>query len=259
MTPSMSTSPAVRARIPLPRSGRGPCSPAAARQEELLLPPPASIAALGCLRIAVRYLAAGAPPGSAGGDWYLAVPVPDGRILISVGDVAGHGRAAVPGMLRLLHGLAGLSVTGAPPQALMGWLNTIVQASGPDHAASAVAGHVDPGGRAFTWAQAGHPPPILVRDGAPRVLARPDGVLLGCADAGYQAITTRLRPGDLILLYSDGLAERRDLPVDNGIAAILAAARGHRDPESAASAVVRATGTGSREDDVCLLAFQVAG
>jgi len=207
------------------------------------------------LRVAVRYQAAGQTAG-AGGDWYLVTPVPDGRVLISVGDVAGHGPGAVAAMLRLCHGLGGLAMTAKPPGRLLDWLGALVRSVGPEHTASALAGYFDPGRRTFAWAQAGHPQPALIRGGAPARLPRPDGALLGAPSRGYQTATAALLPGDLMLFYTDGLVERRDSELEAGAARALSAALGHRDPEAAASAVIAAAGE-NPADDTCLLVVAI--
>lgn len=250
------------ARVPPPRRDSDSCPDSrtppprpADWLERQFLPQPATIAKLPGLRVAVRYQAAAQASG-AGGDWYLAAPVPDGRVLIAIGDVAGHGRTAIASMLRLYHGLGGLAMTGRPPGQLLSWLDSLVQAAGPEHTASALAGYFDPATRAFTWAQAGHPPPVLVRDGAATPVSRPSGALLGAPSAGYRMATTVLRPGDLVLLYTDGLFERRDLLLEAGAIEAFGAACGVAEPEAAASAVIEAAGA-NPGDDTCLLVLGV--
>ena len=126
------------------------------------------------LRAAVRYLPASAS-SRVGGDWYITAEMPDGQVLVAIGDVAGHGLAAAAGMARLRGALAGLAITGAPPARLVGWLNDLVRHVGPEHSASVIAGYLDPVSRVLTWAQAGHPPPILIRGAWARPLEPPDG------------------------------------------------------------------------------------
>jgi serine phosphatase RsbU (regulator of sigma subunit) len=210
------------------------------------------------LRAVVRYLPAGSD-GRVGGDWYITAELPSGQVLLAIGDVAGHGLAAAAGMARLRGALAGLAITGAPPQQLVGWLNELVRHVAPEHTASVVAGYFDPSSGMLTWAQAGHPPPVLVRGPWAKLLPQPDGVLLGAGRAGYAAATIQLQDGDLLLLYSDGLVERRGAPIDEGLSVLLAAAAGISDPEQSAAAVLRALGGAAPEDDTCLVALQVAG
>ena len=208
------------------------------------------------LRAVVRYLPA--TRGSrVGGDWYITAAMPTGQVLIAIGDVAGHGLAAAAGMARLRGALAGLAITGAPPERLVGWLNDLVRHVGPEHTASVAAGYFDPVTRVLTWAQAGHPPPVLVRGAWAAPLDPPGGILLGAAEEGYEVASLRLRIGDLLLLYSDGLVESRDRPLDEGLATLARSARGIRDPEQVVVAVLRALGSTDPEDDTCLLALQV--
>lgn len=208
------------------------------------------------LRAVVRYLPASAA-SRVGGDWYITAEMPGGHVLLAIGDVAGHGLAAAAGMARLRGALAGLAITGAPPDRLVGWLNDLVNHVAPEHTASVVAGYFDPATRSLTWAQAGHPPPLLIRGGWARPLAQPSGILLGAGRSGYEAAFVTLEAGDLLLLYSDGLIERRDRPLDEGLATLARAAAGIADPEQVIAAVLDALGSTDPEDDTCLVALHV--
>jgi serine phosphatase RsbU (regulator of sigma subunit) len=208
------------------------------------------------LRTMVRYLPA-SPAGRVGGDWYITAEMPGGHVLIAIGDVAGHGLAAAAGMARLRGALAGLAITGSPPERLVGWLNDLVRHVAPEHTASVIAGYFDPPSRTLTWAQAGHPPPVLVRDSWARPLEPPAGILLGAGNEEYTATTLALASGDLLLLYSDGLIERRDRSVEVGVATLSSAVRGIADPEQAIEAALQAFGATDLEDDTCLVALHV--
>jgi serine phosphatase RsbU (regulator of sigma subunit) len=206
------------------------------------------------LRAVARYLPA-SQDSRVGGDWYITAEMPGGHVLVAIGDVGGHGLAAAAGMARLRGALAGLAITGSPPERLVGWLNDLVHHVGPEHTASVIAGYFDPPTRVLTWAQAGHPPPVLVRGQRASVLRQPAGILLGAARSGYEAASLELFPGDLILLYSDGLIERRHRSLDEGLAALTTAAAGMTDPENMISAVLDALGSTDTEDDTCLVAL----
>jgi serine phosphatase RsbU (regulator of sigma subunit) len=208
------------------------------------------------LRAAVRYLPASAS-SRVGGDWYITAEMPGGHVLVAIGDVAGHGLAAAAGMARLRGALAGLAITGAPPERLVGWLNDLVRHVGLEHTASVVAGYFDPVTRVLTWAQAGHPPPILIRGAWARPVDPPAGILLGAGVADYGSATLALARGDVLLLYSDGLIERRYWSLDDGLAALTAATRSSSGPEGVIAAAVRALGSTDAEDDTCLVALQV--
>src|SRR6266851_1194556 len=194
------------------------------------------------LRTVVRYLPA-SRASRVGGDWYITAEMPDGNVLLAIGDVGGHGLEAAAGMARLRGALAGLAITGASPDRLVGWLNVLVRHVAPEHTASVIAGYFDPGSRVLAWAQAGHPPPILVRGSWARPLDPPVGILLGAGDDEYAAAVLALAPDDLLLLYSDGLIERRDRSLEEGLAALSCAVRGITDPELAIDAALQALGS----------------
>jgi serine phosphatase RsbU (regulator of sigma subunit) len=208
------------------------------------------------LRTMVLYQPA-APAGRVGGDWYITADMPGGHVLIALGDVAGHGLAAAAGMARMRGALAGLAITGSPPERLVSWLNDLARHVAPEHTASVIAGYFDPTSLTFTWAQAGHPPPILVRGSDAWLLDRPAGILLGAATEGYAAATLRLAPDDLLLLYSDGLIERRGHSLDDGLAKLSNAVCGIADPEQAIEAALGTLGSTEPEDDTCLVAIRV--
>jgi serine phosphatase RsbU (regulator of sigma subunit) len=208
------------------------------------------------LRAVVRYLPA-SRDSRVGGDWYITAEMPGGHVLLALGDVAGHGLAAAAGMARLRGALAGLAITGASPERLVGWLNDLVHHVAPEHTASVVAGYFDPASRVLTWAQAGHPPPVLVRGASARPLGQPSGILLGAGREQYETATAGLETGDLLLFYSDGLIERRDRPLEKGLATLCQAAAGSADPEQVIDAVLGALGSTDPEDDTCLVALRI--
>jgi len=208
------------------------------------------------LRAAMRYLPA-SRDSRVGGDWYITAAMPSGQVLIAVGDMGGHGLTAAAGMARLRGALAGLAITGSPPGQLLGWLNDLVHHVAPEHTATVAAGYFDPATRILTWAQAGHPPPLLVRGLTAVPLEPPSGVLLGAAREPYQTATLKLEPGDLLLLYTDGLIERRNRSLDEGLTRLCAAVRGVTDPPRAIAAALRALGATATEDDTCLVALSV--
>jgi serine phosphatase RsbU (regulator of sigma subunit) len=208
------------------------------------------------LRTVVQYLPA-SRAGRVGGDWYITAEMPDGTVLIAIGDVAGHGLAAAAGMARLRGALAGLAITRSAPERLVGWLNELVRHVAIEHTASVIAGYFDPASRLFTWAQAGHPPPVLVRGAWARALDQPAGILLGAGEAPYEAAIQPLARGDVLLLYTDGLIERRDRSVEDGLATLTQAVRGIADPELAIAAALRELGSTDPEDDTCLVGLGI--
>lgn len=169
------------------------------------------------LRTAIRSLAAEST-ARIGGDWFATHAMPDGRALFAIGDAAGHGLPAAAAMARTRNGLLGLATTGQPVGRLLGWLNELVAAIQPPATGTAVVGCYDPRRRILEWTCAGHPPPILVRGHQAAPLEGNTDLMLGAMPGWeYRTTRTRLRPGDLIFLYTDGLIERRDADLDDRI------------------------------------------
>ncbi|MFI6799588.1 PP2C family protein-serine/threonine phosphatase [Streptosporangium canum] len=212
-------------------------------------------------RIEVRYVPAGMKAGL-GGDWYDASSLPDGRVVLTIGDVSGHGLPAIAQMARLRHSLIGLTMTGEPADKLLTWLNTLVMHRLTETTATAVIGHLDPATRVFTWSQAGHPAPILIRDGVAVQLDPPAGVLLGATlTVPYEPASVQLLEGDLLLLFTDGLVERRSRDIDEGLALALTAAADLTgdDLKAGLDRLIQKVGGPNPEDDTCVLAIGVLG
>ena len=163
-----------------------------------------------------------------GGDWYDAFALPDGTSAVVVGDVAGHDRdsAAIMGQLRsLTRGIAYTS--GEPPAAVLTRLDAAMAGLGVTAVATALVARLrsrDDGSVGVTWASAGHPPPLLLAaDGTARMLDRTDDLLLGLDPATRRTDhTVELAPGDSLVLYTDGLVERRGSSIDERLAALVA-------------------------------------
>jgi serine phosphatase RsbU (regulator of sigma subunit) len=228
---------------------------------EAILPAPGNLIEFAHAHIAVRYLPAERSAGL-GGDWYEASRLPDGRALVAIGDVSGHGQCAIARMAQLRHALVGLTMTGETPDRLLSWLNELVWHRHDDSTATALVGHLDPATGLFTWAQAGHLAPILVSGGSARQLPAPEGVLLGATrDLPYRLRSITLRPGDVLLMFTDGLVERRRRDIDEGLALarLAAAAVPCDDLNTGLDRLIESTGGPNPDDDTCLLAITVAG
>jgi serine phosphatase RsbU (regulator of sigma subunit) len=209
------------------------------------------------LDVAARYRPAG--QGSlVSGDWYDTVPLPTGKILLVVGDIAGHGIDAVTGMVALRNCLRGLAITGADPATLLSWLNRIACYLTDGIIGTAVCGLFDPDDRTLHWARAGHLPPILIRDGVAEQLDLPQGVLLGAdPDSDYEESTAALRPGDTLALFTDGLVERRDESIDESMASLLAVASGPAADIASFADHLLGHARSDTSDDACLVAVRV--
>jgi serine phosphatase RsbU (regulator of sigma subunit) len=212
------------------RRARATRSLAETLQRSLLSEPPQ----LDHLQIAVRYRPA-AQEAQVGGDWYDAFTSSDRATTLVIGDVAGHDRtaAAVMGQLRnMLRGIA--HALDAPPAAVLTALDRALAALGMTTLVTAVLARVEQsssdaaaGVRTLRWSNAGHPPPVVVAaDGTAQLLERPRNLLLGLdPDTTRTENAVPLRPGDTVVLYTDGLVERRDATLDDGLDRLVTAAR----------------------------------
>ncbi|MFF2194836.1 PP2C family protein-serine/threonine phosphatase [Streptomyces sp. NPDC058157] len=231
---------------------------AAALREALLPTHSSEIARLG-YAVAAAYLPV-EEEAAVGGDWYKCRALPDGRILLAIGDASGHGLPAVARMAQQRHALAGLAHTpGSDAGQLTTWLNELVCADAAAETATAVIGHLH-GDRRLVWACAGHPAPLLLHRGTATALGTGHrGPLLGLLPGeAYATAEVVLEPGDLLLLYTDGLVERRGEDLDDGIDALRErlAGSGGGDARRTLDAVVAHYAADRLEDDTCLVLVQ---
>ncbi|GGT01813.1 transcription antitermination regulator [Planobispora rosea] len=209
------------------------------------------------LNIAVRYRPA-EQEHLVGGDWYDAVVLPSKQVLLSLGDVAGHGIEAATGMVVLRNALRGLAATGAGPGQLLTWLNMVTHHLTENVTATAVCALYDPETRILRWARAGHLPPILIRQDDAAELDLIGGLLLGAlSDAEYEEAQIQLEPGDILLMYTDGLIERRDLALHQSQEQLLRTAS-HRGGTLEHRLDHLLTHSNSdTDDDTCLIGVQL--
>ncbi|MCD9874606.1 SpoIIE family protein phosphatase [Streptomyces guryensis] len=231
----------------------------AGRLQHALLPLPTRPVHLAGLRVEVAYLPAQSGT-HVGGDWFSAIELPDGDALFVVGDVAGHGIDAVATMAQLRFTAKGMVITGSSLTGALTRLNTLLLHSRDSHGtATMVLARYAPAERRLVWAQAGHPPPLLLRGGQVRYLDRPGGMLLGAsATPAFAEAECRLTPGDRVLLYTDGLVERPTEGLDRGLKRLSEAVLSHHTDEPGSLApLLAAMLEGDRRDDVCVLDIRV--
>ncbi|MGY1816292.1 SpoIIE family protein phosphatase [Geodermatophilus sp. SYSU D00663] len=219
--------------------------------------------------IVVRYFPA-AEAAAVGGDWYDAFLQADGATTLVIGDVAGHDAAAAATMGQLRSLVRGIAVaTGAGPAAVLRDLDRAMELLRFGTLATAAVARLEqtPGevGRGTTrmrWSNAGHTPPIvLTADGEVRVLApeRAD-VLLGVdPERPRNESVVELDRGTTVLLYTDGLVERRDADLDAGTARLTAALAelGDRPLQELCDLLVEHMVDGHPDDDVALVAVRL--
>ncbi|MFJ4777983.1 PP2C family protein-serine/threonine phosphatase [Streptomyces sp. NPDC088762] len=227
----------------------------AARLQHALLPLTEQSLRLGGLTVDLAYqpLQDGL---SVGGDWYSAIELPDGSVLLVVGDVAGHGLNAVATMAQLRFTAKGMAITGMPLAMILDRLNTLLlHSTERSSTATMIMARYEPATSLLTWVQAGHLPPLLLRQGQAQYLSKPEGVLLGAVpDQRYAASTIHLQAGDQLLLYTDGLVEKPGEDLGDGLARLARSAAACGDSPSPLHDILDLlVDPDARRDDMCIL------
>jgi serine phosphatase RsbU (regulator of sigma subunit)/anti-sigma regulatory factor (Ser/Thr protein kinase) len=219
---------------------------------------PSSLPRVRGVQLAARYL-----PGTAelevGGDWFDAIALEEGRIGLVVGDVVGKGVQAAATMAQLRNALRAFALDRMKPSSTLARLNRLAEETFETTFATIVYAILDRESRICRFTAAGHPPPLIAYpDGRAELLEGGRGLPLGAgADSRYGHDTVEMPVGSVLLLYTDGLVERRDRPIDDGLELLLATALGGpRDPEQLVEHILeRLVGSGERGDDIAVLAL----
>lgn len=236
------------------RAARAVATSLAARLQESLLGPPILLEAAGH---AVRYVPA-TDQLAVGGDWYNAAARPDGRVAIAVGDVVGNGLEAATVMGQLRSALAAASLQAPSAAEALETLDTFATTVPGAHCATAVLAIADLRHQTLEYARAGHLPPVVVApDGDVCLLDDAHGVPLGVGRPGTtrERATTGFPPGSLLLLYSDGLVERRREPIDVALERLVCTVAGawQLPLELLCDHLLGELTTNDRRDDIALL------
>ena len=203
-----------------------------------------------------------APSGTStvvGGDWSEAVRLAYGRTLLVIGDVMGHGvEAAVDmsGYRSLIRYLAG---TDLPPHRILRQVDTLITQADTGRPATCLLALLDPARGRCTYASAGHLPPALFTADDPAELVQlPVGPPLGTGFGGYESATRPFLPGQVLLMYTDGLVERRGEDID---ASLERLARIHLpvtgDLDRLLDTLMSDLVTEEPEDDIAVLAARI--
>ncbi len=214
----------------------------------------------GLVQVDGSVVAAAYRPGTetleVGGDWYDIFTLPGGAIALAVGDVVGHGLQAAVAMGQLRGAVRALAPTGSPAHLLAG-LDTFVEALPAGEMATVAYVELEPMTGSLRYACAGHPPPLVVSsDGRTRYLwegrSAPLGSTLGTSRRDAR---DRLASGETLLLFTDGLVERRGAGLDVRLEQLAEAAASHpNDAPTLVDHVCRSLLEGDEQlDDVCVL------
>jgi len=210
------------------------------------------------LALAARYLPAEVG-FKAGGDWYDVIPLVGGRVGLVIGDVAGHGLEAASVMGQLRMAVRAYALEGHRPADIVAHADSVIRVVAPDEIATMTYVEVDPASGAVRFVGAGHPPPIAIDAEGARYLELPKQPPIGVAAGwAYEEVVVDIAPGAKVVLYTDGLIDRRDIALEEGLEQLLAAA--DRDPGRSVETVCRELITelapSEAADDIALLAME---
>ena len=210
------------------------------------------------LEVAARYVA-GEVDVEIGGDWYDLVPLPGNRVFFVIGDVSGRGIPAATVMASLRYSLRAYAMQGDTPDVILKKLADLLSIKDDGHFATVFCGRIDLTTRRLEAANAGHLDPLLIANGQASFLETRAGVPVGAMhDPHYRLFTTDLPVAGTLLLYTDGLIERRGESLDVGFSRLARAAVEDADApvETLLARVVSALIPGGANDDTALLGLR---
>ncbi|TDD95467.1 ATP-binding SpoIIE family protein phosphatase [Actinomadura rubrisoli] len=211
-------------------------------------------------RVCYRYRPAG-QAAQVGGDWFDAIPLPGCRLGIVVGDVMGHGltSAAIMGQMRTA--VRTLAAEDMRPARLLRQLDGLARRLGEDYLATCLYAVYDPIARRCRFASAGHVPPVLVSPrGESRVLPVPAGVPIGVGGEPFETMEIEVEDGSQLVLCTDGLLERRDRDIEQGLEEMRAQLAGaSRALDGTCDALLETLGATTPADDIAIVAVGLDG
>lgn len=210
------------------------------------------------IKTAARYVPA---RDEVGGDWYDVIELPQGLVGLVIGDVVGHGVRAAALMGQLRTALHGYALEGQGPGRTLELVDRFVQSMGEYAMATAAYAVFDPETARLRIATAGHLPPIVISGHDARMLDLTPGAPLGGFPYGScPEHELSLGTGEMIVLYTDGLVERRGIPLSDGIEQLARVLRGALSPEDACQLAVRhLVPAEGLADDLAILALRNSG
>jgi serine phosphatase RsbU (regulator of sigma subunit) len=218
---------------------------------------PKGLPAVAGVRVAARYVAAEGD-ADVGGDWYAVLPLAGDAVGLAVGDVAGHGLDAVADMASVRFSLRALGLTEPAPERVLEALSQVVRVFSGNSIVTALYGILDPSRLTWTYATAGHCWPVLRRaDGGATLLEAAADPPLGVATT-FRRHVVQVEAGSTLVLYTDGLVERRNELITTGFERLrLACEEGPADPEALCDHLVRRMRHDATDDDIAILAVTI--
>ena len=192
-----------------------------------------------------------------GGDWYDIFALPSGQLCAVIGDVAGAGLPAAVIMGRMRSTLHSYAMETSDPAEILSRLDAKMQHFEPGAMATVLVAVFDHDLERVSLSAAGHLPPVVIWPGQAGVVADiPADLMIGVAAARHRHATTlEMPPGTTLCLYTDGLVERRDRPLDDGLAQLCTAVTAGP-ADAACAAAMAAMITGAPSDDIALLVLR---
>jgi serine phosphatase RsbU (regulator of sigma subunit) len=207
--------------------------------------------------IGVRY-ESGVHSLDVGGDWYDVIDTGGGRAVFVVGDVSGRGLPAATIMASLRHAIRAYAVQGDEPAEILARLALLLSVVRDGHFATVLCGVVDPVRREITLASAGHPQPLLIDGVGARFVETHVGVPVGTvAEPSYRSVTVAVPSRATLLLFTDGLFERRGETLDVGLERLRRVASDGDVPlDALLTQVLDGLAAGRGSDDTAILALR---
>jgi serine phosphatase RsbU (regulator of sigma subunit) len=217
---------------------------------------PASLPERDDVVFGVRY-SAGVDGIDIGGDWYDVIPTTDGRMLAVMGDVSGRGLGAATVMASLRFGIHAFASQGDDPATILTKLSALIDVERDGHFATVLLAEADIRGRTVTIANAGHPRPLVVDSEGTRFLEIGVGPPIGVRSAPYEEVVSPMAPHATLLMFTDGLFERRGEVLDTGLERLRSAAEAKGlSLEDLLSRIVDDLALGGAHDDTALLGMR---
>jgi serine phosphatase RsbU (regulator of sigma subunit) len=216
---------------------------------------PAELSPIPGYEIASRYIPA---EGRVAGDWFDVAPLPDGRFLLGIGDVGGHGIAAASLMAQLRNAARGLAVGGGGPAHIIHGLAELTYMDEAHGFATALYGLLYPDDGAFLWSSAGHIPPLVFDRVSAHWLSFAEHPPFGVAVSDEEPESKHdMSPAAGLVFLTDGVVERRGADIADGLEELrtFVAENGTRDVQSLASSIAHEF-CATPHDDCCIVVIR---
>jgi serine phosphatase RsbU (regulator of sigma subunit) len=209
------------------------------------------------LRVSARYIPA-ASGIDVGGDWYDVVAAPDGRVLLVIGDVSGHGLHSATTMALLRHATLAYAAEDPRPASVLAKLSDFVNSDEHDYFATVLCALIDVESHSLQVASAGHLAPLLIEGDRGEYVKLDVNVPIGVPREGeYRETIVQTPPNSTLVAFTDGLVERRTEVLDAGLARLREAAVGEQlAPDALVEVLTRDLSSKDHNDDTAIVVIK---